>query len=549
MFYREFFCRLKEEPFAVLYADCPSRPNVPVNVLVGLEALKAGFGWSDEELHDHFTFDVQVRYALGYHNLQEGDFELRTLYNFRQRLSEYQQQSGVKLLAQVLEGITDQQLVAFKVRSGLQRMDSTQIASNILDMSRLQLLVEGVQRLYRISSPAEQERLGERFAPYLAGSSGQYVYRIKGQAATAEHIRQVGQAMYDLLHELEAAYAQQPVYQVVQRLFAEHFRVEEGRTAPAQKVEAKSNEELSAGSLQSLDDLEATFRRKGKEEYKGYVANVTETCDPQNPLQLITKVQVAANNRDDAALLQEALPDLKERTAVETLYTDGAFGSPAADQELAQQHVEQIQTGLRGKAPDPERFSLADFVIEQAEDGTPTALTCPAGQRTAVEAGRTIGFVAHFDPQQCQACPFHQSGRCRAQPQKRDARFVLDFTQQEVHWARRRQRYLVNQQADKNLRVAIEATVRSLKHPFGDKLPVRGLFRVTCVLLGSAAMVNVRRIWRYLSAQAAKQGSPGAATRRNVSSQQPKASCFVFSQAWLSSCSRFLAFRNLCFSC
>jgi len=27
-----------------------SRPNVSVNVLVGLEALKAGFGWSDQEL-------------------------------------------------------------------------------------------------------------------------------------------------------------------------------------------------------------------------------------------------------------------------------------------------------------------------------------------------------------------------------------------------------------------------------------------------------------------------------------------------------------------
>jgi hypothetical protein len=37
VFYREFFSRLDEEPFAVLYADMPSRPNVPVNVLVGLE--------------------------------------------------------------------------------------------------------------------------------------------------------------------------------------------------------------------------------------------------------------------------------------------------------------------------------------------------------------------------------------------------------------------------------------------------------------------------------------------------------------------------------
>src|SRR3990172_1541014 len=82
VFYREFFCRLKEEPFAVLYADGPSRPNIPVNVLVSLETLKAGHGWSDEELHDAFTYNVQVRYALGLHQLGEGDFELRTLYNF-----------------------------------------------------------------------------------------------------------------------------------------------------------------------------------------------------------------------------------------------------------------------------------------------------------------------------------------------------------------------------------------------------------------------------------------------------------------------------------
>jgi hypothetical protein len=410
-------------------------------------------------------------------------------------------------------------------------------------MSRLQLLVEGVHRLYRILGSAEQEELAERFAPYVTGSSGQYVYRIKGPAATAEAIRQVGQVLYHLLRALAAAYGQHPVYQLVQRLFAEHFRLEE------QEVQPKSNKELSAGSLQSLDDREATFRRKGKEEYKGYVANVTETCDPQNPLQLITKVQVAANNRDDADLLSEALPELKERTAVETLYTDGGFGSPAADEECTRQSVAQIQTALRGAAPDPQHFSLADFAIEQAEHGVPTALTCPAGQRTAVQSGRTTGFVATFDPQPCQACPFQQQGRCCARPRKPDSRFVLNFTQQEVHWARRRQRYRDNQQADKNLRVAIEATVRVLKHPFGDKLPVRGLFRVTYLLLASAAMVNVRRIWRYLSEQAAKQGSSGATTRGNASSQQPKTPGFVFWSAWLSSCRRFLAFRNPCFSC
>ena len=41
--------------------------------------------------------------------------------------------------------------------------------------------------------------------------------------------------------------------------------------------------------------------------------------------------------------------------------------------------------------------------------------------------------------------------------------------------------------------------MRSVKHPFpAAKLPVRGLFRVACMVIGSAAVTNVRRIQRYL---------------------------------------------------
>ena len=114
IYYREFFSRLSEAPFGVLYADCPSRPNVPVNVLVGLEYLKAGHGWTDEEMYDAFCYDVQVRYALGYRQLGEGDFELRTLYYFRERLSRHMQETGSNLLDQAFEQVTDAQIAAFR---------------------------------------------------------------------------------------------------------------------------------------------------------------------------------------------------------------------------------------------------------------------------------------------------------------------------------------------------------------------------------------------------------------------------------------------------
>jgi len=114
--------------------------------------------------------------------------------------------------------------------------------------------------------------------------------------------------MQQLLTELKPGYASQAVYQVLERVFGEHFRTEQTQ------VKTIPNAELSAASLQSPDDLEATYREKRSEGYQGYVANVTETCDPENKLQLITKVQVASNNSDDDQFLAEALPNLKERS-------------------------------------------------------------------------------------------------------------------------------------------------------------------------------------------------------------------------------------------
>src|SRR4030043_1621611 len=156
VYYREVFSRLDESAFSCLYSDLPSRPNIPVNVLVGLEFMKAGFGWSDEELYDEFLYNVQVRYALGYHQLGVGELDLRTLYYFRQRLSQYMQKEGVNLLDRAFEQITDEQLSQFQLKTGKQRMDSTQIASNIRQHGRLQFLVEVLQRLPRMLNESAQ---------------------------------------------------------------------------------------------------------------------------------------------------------------------------------------------------------------------------------------------------------------------------------------------------------------------------------------------------------------------------------------------------------
>ncbi len=495
-FYHELFCRVNEEPFVVLYSDDEaSRPNIPVNLLVGFETLKAGFGWSDEEAFDHFCFDVQVRYAVGHRDLSEGHFDLRTVYNFRYRVAKHMQETGENLIDQAFEQVADEQVAAFNLKTNKLRMDSTLIASNIRQTTRLQLLVEVLQRVHRMLDEDDQQRYTDDFAAYLKGSSGQYIYSIKREAY-AEHLQRVGELMDKLVTELQAKYADEPAYQVLDRVFKEHFVVEETT------LRARKGKELSASSLQSPDDWEATYRQKRGQDHVGYVANVTETCHPENPFQLIVKVQTEPNNTDDAVMLAEALPGLTERTDVNEMHTDGGYNSPEVDKLMHAQQVQQIQTAIRGRQPAEEKLGLEDFAWQaNANDGQPESVTCPHGRQAEITTGRKEGcYRAAFDSSGCESCPLHD--QCPTDPLKRRPENVLRFSQQDVNVALRRQRCADERASERHLRPAVEATVRAIKHPFGNgKVPVRGNPRVGMLMIGTSAMNNVRQIHRYQRSQ------------------------------------------------
>ena len=494
-FYHELFCRIDEEPFADVYSDEDSRPNIPVNVLVGFETLKAGYGWSDEEAYDHFCFDVQVRYALGCRDLSEGHFELRTVYNFRQRVAQHMQETGENLIERAFEQVTDKQIAAFDLKTNKLRMDSTLIASNIRQTTRLQLLVEVLQRVHRMLDESDQQQYADDFAAYLKGSSGQYIYSIKREKY-AEHLQRAGELMHKLVAELQAKYVDEPTYQVLDRVFKEHFVSDENT------LRAKKGKELSADSLQSPDDWEATYRQKRGQDHIGYVTNVTETCHPENPFQLIVKVQTESNNTDDAAMLAETLPSLKERTGVNEMHTDGGYNSPEVDEAMQEQQVQQIQTAIRGRQPAEEKLGLENFTWQtNADDGQPQSVTCPHGQQAEIAAGRKEGrYRAAFDSSGCESCPLRD--QCPTEPLKRRPENVLRFSQQDVNVALRRQRCADERASKQHLRPAVEATVRAVKHPFGNgKVPVRGKPRVGMLMIGTSAMNNVRQIYRYQRSQ------------------------------------------------
>jgi rRNA maturation protein Nop10 len=129
--------------------------------------------------------------------------------------------------------------------------------------------------------------------------------------------------------------------------------------------------------------------------------------------------------------------------------------------------------------------------------------TCPQQQKSSVHPGsQKKGFVALFDSAICSQCPFWQAAQCPASPGKRDAHHHLRFQLQDVYSSQRRRLSLAQKKKSSNLRATIEATIRSVKHPLPtSKLPLRGSFRITGLVIGSASLANIRRIQRYLEAK------------------------------------------------
>ena len=93
------------------------------------------------------------------------------------------------------------------------------------------------------------------------------------------------------------------------------------------KLLPKPKGEIESGSLQSAHDEDATYRTKGAVGQSGYVLEISEICDKENPFQLIADYAVEANNVSGSEILQGRLDDIKENTGCMDMYVDGGFHS------------------------------------------------------------------------------------------------------------------------------------------------------------------------------------------------------------------------------
>ncbi len=485
-FFTELFCKIDESIFSVLYSDKKSRPNTPVNQLVGALILKHLNNWTYQELFSNLNFNLLTRHALGINSLNEGVFCEASIFNFQNKLIKHLSTTGEDLMEQVFYKLTDEQIENWGVNTSIQRGDSFLVGSNIVDYSRLQLLIEVLIRLYRILDKEDIEPLQERLSIYTQFTSSNYVYHINKKDLSDECTK-LGMLYADLYFSIGNRYIEKIEYINFKRVFEEHFKIDKKK-----KIGVKDPKELTSSILMSPDDPEATFRDKNGESHKGFVTHISETVNPENKVNLITDVHTQRNNIGDAEILESRLPIMVERTPdIKEYFIDGLYGSPKVDAIVEKEDIKLYQKTTRG------RKSKAGIKIEQ-DEYSDVWVSCKGGQSVLAIATEK-GMKGIFDTEQCTTCPFQLECNLKQTGIKSNKRRVIYFNEEKIQIHKRLANIEKLEDRKRFSRANVEATVKEMKRGMKNKkVRVRGWNRVSMHMIMTAIGINFIRVHKKL---------------------------------------------------
>ena len=166
IFADEIFPAIDEERFSVLYSDKASRPNAPVNVIIGALIIKELFDYSDDEIVENLMLDLHLQYALHTTSFAEQPISDKTLSRFRKRCYDYETLHGVDLYHDCVKDLSGKIAKIMKLNGRIRRMDSVMIESNIRFLSRMELIYTCISKLVVYLTKKQPDMLSEKLKHY-----------------------------------------------------------------------------------------------------------------------------------------------------------------------------------------------------------------------------------------------------------------------------------------------------------------------------------------------------------------------------------------------
>ena len=432
--------------------------------MAGLILLMEFMDWTKEQALDAYSFNMNVHYALNLEPVAH-DISKRTLERYIKLFEEDD------LAKATMEKITTELVGVLGIKIDQQRLDSTHIFSGMASFGRTRLMGVAIKRfltqLKRHDTKAYDE-LDELFRQrYAPGVNQLFADSQKDHESRRLLRQQVAEDMCSLVQTFSdhPTHASRETYKALERIFYEQCDVDEEKVS----LKAKTGGDV----MQNPSDPDATYDgHKGQ----GYQVQLSETCNPENDVQIITAALPQTAAESDAYAVEPVLEDLDANGFVpDELLADTAYTGDD-NVQLAQDYgvelVGPVPTGSsKAKEDEYQQLNIDDFDVDEE---TEEVICCPAGyQPQSSEHHKESGQTKTVMPESaCSHCDFFE--QCPVKMNK--GQYQMDHTAKQRRSASRRREQDTDVFRERyKIRGGIEGTNSGLKRKTGlGQLRVRG---------------------------------------------------------------------------
>jgi hypothetical protein len=438
------------------------RPSKELYSMAGLLLLMELMDWTKQEAMYEYCFNMAVHYALNLEPVAH-DLSVRTLERYMVRFEEEE------LASKVMHDVSVHLIKLLDIKIDQQRLDSTHVFSNMASFGRTRLMGVAIKRfltqLKRHDAKAYElldEQLLRRYAPgvnQLFGDTG------KDSESRRLLRQQVAEDMYLLIRRFAdtAEHTGRDTYKSMERIFYEQCEVHEEKVCVKKKT--------GGNVMQNPSDPGATYDgHKGP----GYQVQLSETCHPDNEVQLITCALPQTAVEPDSTATSEVLDSLEESGLLpREMFADTHYCSDENIQAAANRGVELVGPVQCGSLVDKDvdHLNVDDFDIDEQ---TEEVVCCPAGHKPAssIQDKQTGQTKTVMPSSACSQCEFRKE--CPVE-KCRDG-YCLYHTAKQRRLAGRRREEATDVFRDRyRIRGGIEGTNSGLKRKTGlGQLRVRG---------------------------------------------------------------------------
>lgn len=480
---------IDEDIFSVLYSNKASRPNTPVNVIIGALILKEALGDTDDELVQALMFDIRYQYALHTTSFEEQPLSDRTLSRFRARCLAYETETGTDLIHECITKMAKEISEFMGIAPDMQRMDSLMVAANIRNLSVLELFYTCVANLAKIMEQRDTE-LPEAVRHYTQKDDyNRFIYHQRNMDAAERTVI----VMHDAeklvgLCDDSGDFDDTSEYQLLIRLLKERTILDDGGS---RRLRRKEEIEEPSKVLLNPSDPEATFRKKSGAKHLGYAGNITESVGENG--SLVTDYAYEQNIYSDSRFLKDHLEAEPVYAQQVTLVADGAYSGEANILSAQGHNIRLVATNFTGHKP-------ADIFAEFLFDETRRILLECGNHKKPVRTHydeHNDRCNAYFAAEDCKSCPYKE--QCAPNFSKSRTTALREISWKAVNRAKMI-RYMNTEEFHElaHFRNGVESIPSLLRRRYRvDKIPAHGKKRTRMHFGFKIAALNFQKLLDY----------------------------------------------------